>query len=85
MVTQGDVLVTHCQPSQMEVVLDKLRATGAVLDIGADWVRVRMTGRPKPVSIRTVPHPGFPTDMQAQFMTLNCFAEGTANITETIF
>ena len=38
-VTQGDVLVTHCQPSQMEVVLDKLRATGAVLDIGADWVR----------------------------------------------
>ena len=80
-VTQGDVLV----PSQMEVVLDKLRATGAVLDIGADWVRVRMTGRPKPVSIRTVPHPGFPTDMQAQFMTLNCFAEGTANITETIF
>ena len=84
-VTQGDVLVTHCQPSQMEVVLDKLRATGAVLDIGADWVRVRMTGRPKPVSIRTVPHPGFPTDMQAQFMTLNCFAEGTANITETIF
>ena len=63
-VTQGDVLVTHCQPSQMEVVLDKLRATGAVLDIGADWVRVRMTGRPKPVSIRTVPHPGFPTDMQ---------------------
>lgn len=84
-VTQGDVLVTHCQPSHMEVVLDKLRATGAVLDIGDDWVRVRMTGRPKPVSIRTVPHPGFPTDMQAQFMTLNCFADGTANITETIF
>ena len=84
-VTQGDVLVTHCEPGHMEVVLDKLREAGAQLNVGADWVRVRMTGRPKPVSIRTVPHPGFPTDMQAQFMTLNCLAEGTARITETIF
>lgn len=84
-VTQGDVLVTHCEPRHMEVVLDKLREAGAQLNVGADWVRVRMTGRPKPVSIRTVPHPGFPTDMQAQFMTLNCLAEGTARITETIF
>ena len=84
-VTQGDVLVTHCRPHDMEVVLDKLREAGAQLDVGADWVRVRMTGRPKPVSIRTVPHPGFPTDMQAQFMTMNCLAEGTSRITETIF
>ena len=84
-VTQGDVLVTHCQPAHMEVVLDKLRCCGAQLDIGNDWVRVRMDGRPQPVSIRTVPHPGFPTDMQAQFMTLNCLAAGTAHITETIF
>lgn len=84
-VTQGDVLVTHCQPTHMEVVLDKLRRCGAQLDIGNDWVRVRMYGRPQPVSIRTVPHPGFPTDMQAQFMTLNCLATGTAHITETIF
>lgn len=84
-VTQGDVLVTHCQPTHMEVVLDKLRRCGAQLNIGNDWVRVRMYGRPQPVSIRTVPHPGFPTDMQAQFMTLNCLATGTAHITETIF
>lgn len=84
-VTQGDVLVTHCQPGHMEVVLDKLRRCGAQLDIGNDWLRVRMDGRPQPVSIRTVPHPGFPTDMQAQFMTLNCLATGTAHITETIF
>lgn len=84
-VTQGDVLVTHCQPAHMEVVLDKLRCCGAQLNIGNDWVRVRMDGRPQPVSIRTVPHPGFPTDMQAQFMTLNCLASGTAHITETIF
>ena len=84
-VTQGDILVTHCEPHHMDAVLDKLREAGADLDIGRDWVRVRMTGRPKPVSIRTVPHPGFPTDMQAQFMTMNCFAEGTASVTETIF
>ena len=84
-VTQGDILVTHCEPHHMEAVLDKLREAGAQLDIGVDWVRVRMTGRPKPVSVRTVPHPGFPTDMQAQFMTMNCFAEGTASVTETIF
>lgn len=84
-VTQGDVLVTHCQPSQMEVVLDKLRATGAVLDIGADWVRVRMTGRPKPVSIRTVPHPGFPTDMQPLMAVLLSVAKGTSIITEGIW
>ena len=84
-VTQGDILVTHCEPHHMDAVLDKLREAGADLDIGRDWVRVRMTGRPKPVSIRTVPHPGFPTDMPAQFMTMNCFAEGTASVTETIF
>ena len=84
-VTQGDVLVTHCQPSQMEVVLDKLRATGAVLDIGADWVRVRMTGRPKPVSIRTVPHPGFPTDAQAIFMAMLSLANGVSVLEENIF
>lgn len=84
-VTQGDVLVTHCQPSQMEVVLDKLRATGAVLDIGADWVRVRMTGRPKPVSIRTVPHPGFPTDMQPLMGVLLSVAKGTSTVTESVW
>lgn len=84
-VTQGDILVTHCEPHHMEAVLEKLREAGAVLDVGRDWVRVRMTGRPKPVSVRTVPHPGFPTDMQAQFMTMNCLAEGTAHVTETIF
>ncbi len=83
--TQGDVLVTHCVPKQMEPILDKLREAGAQLDVGDDWIRVRMTGRPKSVNIRTAPHPGFPTDMQAQFMTLNCLAQGTGHVTETIF
>lgn len=84
-VTQGDVLVTHCEPLHMVAVLDKLREAGITLDVGQDWVRVKMQGRPKAVSVRTDPYPGFPTDMQAQFMTLNCLAEGTARVTETIF
>ncbi len=84
-VTQGDVLVTHCEPLHMVAVLDKLREAGISLDVGQDWVRVKMQGRPKAVSVRTDPYPGFPTDMQAQFMTLNCMAEGTARVTETIF
>ena len=83
--TQGDVLVTHCDPSLMEPVLDKLRETGVNLEVGSDWVRVRMQGRPKAVSIRTAPHPGFPTDMQAQLMTLNAIAQGVGSVTETIF
>ena len=83
--TRGDVLVTHCEPTQMTAVLDKLAEAGGKLDIGRDWVRVQMDRRPKPVSIRTDPYPGFPTDMQAQIMTLNCLAEGSARITETIF
>ncbi len=83
--TQGDVLVTHCDPSLMEPVLDKLREAGVNLEVGSDWVRVRMQGRPKAVSIRTAPHPGFPTDMQAQLMTLNTIAEGVGSVTETIF
>lgn len=83
--TQGDVLVTHCEPSQMTAVLDKLRLANVSLDVGQDWVRVQMNQRPSPVNIRTEPYPGFPTDMQAQFMTLNCLATGSARITETIF
>lgn len=83
--TQGDVLVTHCVPEHMDVLLAKLREAGADISVGKDWVRARMTGRPRAVSVRTVPHPGFPTDMQAQFMTLDVLAEGTSSITETIF
>lgn len=84
-VTQGDVLVTHCRPEHMVAVLEKLRQAGVDLQVGADYVRVRMDRRPTAVSVRTEPHPGFPTDMQAQFMTLNCLAEGSAHVTETIF
>ena len=56
-----------------------------ILTSGDDWIRVQMAARPKGVSLRTTEYPGFPTDMQAQFMALNCIAEGTSHVTETIF
>lgn len=83
--TRGDVTVTDTDPSAMEVVLEKLRETGAEVQTGDTWIRVRIDERPKAVDIRTVPHPGFPTDMQAQFMALNAVSEGTGRIVETIF
>ena len=67
------------------MVIDKLREAGVSLEVGPDWIRVQGNGRPKAVGFRTKEHPGFPTDMQAQFMALNSVAEGTAAIHETIF
>ena len=83
--TRGDITVLNSDPSEMTVILDKLREAGAKIETGPDWFRVRMDGRPRAVSVRTEPHPGFPTDMQAQFMALDCIADGTSQITETIF
>lgn len=85
LMTQGDVTVTHVAPHTLDIVMDKLREAGGIVECGEDWIRARIDHRPKAVSVRTVPHPGFPTDMQAQFMALNCIAEGTGRITETIF
>lgn len=85
LMTQGDVTVTDAAPHTLDIVLDKLREAGAVIEVGTDWIRAKMDRRPTAVSVRTVPHPGFPTDMQAQFMALNTIAEGTGRITETIF
>jgi UDP-N-acetylglucosamine 1-carboxyvinyltransferase len=65
--------------------LDKLREAGADVQLGTDWVRVRMDRRPRAVSLRTAPYPGFPTDAQAQFLALNCIADGVARISENIF
>lgn len=83
--TKGDVLVTHCVPGDLEAVIGKLREMGADIETGKDWIRLRMDDRPRPVRIRTAPHPGFPTDMQAQFMAVLCLADGASSITETIF
>ena len=85
LMTQGDVTVTNAAPHTQDIVLDKLRGAGGKIEVGDDWIRASIDHRPKAVSVRTVPHPGFPTDMQAQFMALDCIAEGTGRITETIF
>jgi UDP-N-acetylglucosamine 1-carboxyvinyltransferase len=66
-------------------VVEKLRAAGAQIEVGSNFVRVKAQGRMKAQSFRTTEYPGFPTDMQAQFMALNCIAEGTSKVTETIF
>ncbi len=85
LMTRGDVTVTHAAPHTLDIVLEKLREAGATVQTGDDWIRVSIDKRPQAVSVRTVPHPGFPTDMQAQFMALDTIAEGTGRITETIF
>lgn len=81
----GKVTLRHVAPKTMEAVLDKLVEAGAIIEAGDDWITIDMPNRPKAVNIRTVVHPGFPTDMQAQFMALNAIAEGNSKVVETIF
>jgi len=83
--TGGDVTLTNTRTDILDVALDKLREAGAILIAEADTIRIQMSSRPKAVSFRTTEYPGFPTDMQAQFMALNCIAQGTSQVTETIF
>lgn len=83
--TGGDITLTHADPGSLDAVLDKLRETGALIETGSDWIRLRMSQRPRSVSVRTAPHPAFPTDAQAQFMALNSIASGVARISENIF
>ncbi len=97
----GDVTVNGCIPEHLEALIEKLRTVGAEIapvkpppqprsagqlrsgDVGG--LRVIGNGRPRPVDVRTAPHPGFPTDMQAQLMVLLCLADGSSKITETVF
>jgi len=83
--TGGDVTLRHARGDLLDAALDKLRESGAILTSGEDWIRVQMAARPKAVSFRTTEYPGFPTDLQAQFMALNCLADGSSRVTETIF
>ncbi len=83
--TGGDILLKNTRTDIFDVALDKLRDIGLVMTSGPDWIRAQMSGRPKPVSFRTTEYPGFPTDMQAQFMAVNVIASGTSRVTETIF
>jgi UDP-N-acetylglucosamine 1-carboxyvinyltransferase len=81
----GEVTLTRTAPGTLGATLDKLREAGIEVAVAGSDLRVSVAGRPKSVSVSTAPYPGFPTDMQAQFMALDCVAEGTATITETIF
>ena len=83
--TGGKVRLTDAAPDTLEATLEKLREAGASIRTGESHIDIEADGRPKSVSIRTAPYPGFATDMQAQFMALAAIGDGTAVITETIF
>jgi len=83
--TGGRAAVTGTQPDALDAVITKLREAGAVIAVDGDVIRVERSGPLVATNVRTAPHPGFPTDMQAQFMALATRAEGTSVITETIF
>ena len=84
-ITRGDVLVTDLVPDHLSSVLAKLEECGVSLEVGPTSVRVRASGRPRAADVTTSPYPGFPTDMQAQLMTLLGLADGQSRVTETIF
>ncbi|MBI3025056.1 MAG: UDP-N-acetylglucosamine 1-carboxyvinyltransferase [Candidatus Tectomicrobia bacterium] len=84
-ITRGDVKVRRCVPAHVDALTLRLREAGLGVTEGEDWVRVEWQGGIRPVNVRTAPYPGFPTDLQAQFMALMTLAEGACAITETIF
>ncbi len=81
----GKVRVVGAAPQTLEATLEKLREAGARVASKKDSIEIEMSVRPRAVSLRTAPYPGFATDMQAQFMALNAIAQGTSVMTETIF
>jgi UDP-N-acetylglucosamine 1-carboxyvinyltransferase len=84
--TGGRLRLEGAVPHHLDIVLDKLRESGASIKTGANWIELDMEGRrPRAVGITTAPYPGFPTDMQAQFTALNTVAEGVGRVTETVF
>lgn len=84
--TRGRVKALNTEPKYLEAVLNKLDEAGCTISLGDDFVEVNMQGnQPKAVSLKTAPHPAFPTDMQAQFVTMNALAQGTGTVVETIF
>ena len=84
--TGGRVKLKDTDPTILEAVLAKLQEAGAEITSGPDWIELDMKGkRPKAVNVRTAPYPAFPTDMQAQFISLNAIAEGTGTVIETVF
>lgn len=84
-ISQSDFTLTKARPDTMGAIITKLKQAGCTIDVGNDTLRVRIDKRPNPVDVITSPYPLFPTDMQAQFMALNCIADGASNLAETIF
>lgn len=83
--TRGDILIRHAVPEHLSLPLAKLERAGARVTHLDDGVRVAMSGRPRSVDVVTLPYPGFPTDLQPQFIALNSVAEGAALVTENLF
>lgn len=83
--TGGDVVLQHGRADHLDAVIEKLREAGATITAVEGGIRVQSSGRLKAQSFRTTEYPGFPTDMQAQFMALNCISHGHSTVTETIF
>lgn len=84
-ITKGPITVQSCQPSHLQAVTNKLQEMGATIEVRGNAITVASAGRLRGVEIKTFPFPGFPTDVQAQFMVAMCLAEGTSLITETVF
>lgn len=83
--TKGDITIHGAVPQHLAIALDKLVAAGAQVESLSDGLRVQMEDRPRSVDIVTLPYPGFPTDLQPQFIALNAIAEGAALVTENLF
>jgi UDP-N-acetylglucosamine 1-carboxyvinyltransferase len=83
--TKGDVVISQCEPDHMRAIINKLEQTGAMIDIDKKSLRVRGAEVIKSADVKTLPYPGFPTDMQAQFMVLMAVADRVSLISENIF
>jgi len=83
--TGGEVVVNNVIPEHLKAITAKLAESGAEIEEGTDWIRVKRSNSIKPLYIKTLPYPGFPTDMQAQFMAYLSCAEGSSIITESVF
>lgn len=84
--TGGKVKIKEAKPEYISSVISKLEQTGATISLGEDWVQIEMNNeKPEAISLTTGPYPSFPTDMQAQFVSLNAIAKGNSTVTETVF
>ena len=84
-ITRGDLTLVDMSPVYLNALFAVLEQTGSNIELGTDWARIISSSRAKPVDIATQPYPGFPTDLQAQFMSLMAVADGSSKISETIF